>query len=332
MLPALLLLDKVEDGGGLNLQQHVANRWQTYAKMAFDKYAVHTFFNDLCRWGAHTNAVISGAFLYMSEGVVWGLPPFSNFSDNISWIDDHLRYAIHKELGDFCLDTVINDAQQLLHVRLDESQVIKCRTGFNNLPVYTIEVYLPTLLRGAIFDRWLSDEPIAKRRKSEILLEERERWAQAKSGELSGPLAVWIRRVREGSEPPNDAQKDELKHYLKKTAKDRLQIVKDAWRAIKSEDQRPTFASAWAEGTLPDWVKGELRDNMWYSMDAFLASESWATSLDTMIQEAIAYLSWVEAWPRVLHVVRALEQGTVPSDIGWYEVDARVLGGSLGRG
>ncbi|MGH9882383.1 MAG: hypothetical protein ACRD6N_13180, partial [Pyrinomonadaceae bacterium] len=85
--------------------------WEEYTETVFDSGLARKFYGlaidnlvtdgvtGIGKIGAHPIAsVISGAMLCLSEGAILDLPPFSNFTLNVSWIDDHLKYCLHREL------------------------------------------------------------------------------------------------------------------------------------------------------------------------------------------------------------------------------------------
>ena len=47
--------------------------------------------------GSHPlRSVVSGAGMVINEGAILDLPPFSNFQQNVMWIDDYLKYEMHR--------------------------------------------------------------------------------------------------------------------------------------------------------------------------------------------------------------------------------------------
>ena len=93
---------------------------------------VKAFMKEIAELGANPfRQVVSGAGLCLSDGAILDLPPFSNMHLNVMWIDDHLKYALHDELGHFGRWTRthhhyrarVSDARftQLRHARRDGS-------------------------------------------------------------------------------------------------------------------------------------------------------------------------------------------------------------------
>jgi hypothetical protein len=110
--------------------------------------------------GAHPLvSVISGALLCINDSAILDLPPFSNFNRNVMWIDDHLKYCLHRELRHFTTISIDEDCSPLLRdARVDEVQVKKGRPQILNLPEYVLGEYLPTLLFGSVMDAWITPD------------------------------------------------------------------------------------------------------------------------------------------------------------------------------
>lgn len=308
-------------------------KWDNYARRSFDKSIAEKFFDNksLAEWGAPATGVISGALLYMSDGVVLNIPPFSNFSLNVVWIDDHLRYALHRELGDFAQFTASRPGGGYLHVRSDKC-VIKCRTGFENLASYTLCTYLPQLLWGAIFDAWICKEPILKFRRIEQGLDLK-KWEEKKEedwkGNLRGFFAERIKQVQMGR-IIRDVVK--LRNDLRIDALERIKKVREIWGDLKAGDGTETFASCWARHEVPsrllDIVDTHI-DNTDYSAEKKKADKEIArglpddiilgsvlgNQLEQLITDAVGYLRWAQKWPQVVMVVRSIKRGTLESDL-----------------
>ena len=87
------------------------SHWLSFCRRAFNLDTVEKFLGveitpegiketrgGLTRIGAHpTGSLISGALLCLNSSAILDLPPFSS-SKNVMWIDDHLKYALHKSL------------------------------------------------------------------------------------------------------------------------------------------------------------------------------------------------------------------------------------------
>jgi hypothetical protein len=90
--------------------------------------------------GAHPLfSVISGALLCLSEGAILDLPPFSNMGLNVMWIDDHLKYSLHRAMNHFTSGDQLELRQPgLSDARLDV-MVMKARQIVKNLPSYVCD-------------------------------------------------------------------------------------------------------------------------------------------------------------------------------------------------
>lgn len=243
--PALIVIDPLSENELDSLKyvekQNGGERhfWRKYAQTAFEKQGAvevaRKFYRGLWEWGSPVTAIVSGALLMIHDSVVQRLPPFSNYALAVSWIDDHLAYALHRELGDFCRRTVTTTTGQPLNVRLDSAQVLKCRDlEFEDLPAYTVTNYLPSLLWGAIMDAWISEEPLVKKRFKDIESEV--------EGTMDSSLVCAALRVVEDASK-NRPLKDlkELKkaleatpHNLTSDQKNNLkQLLKERWEAAR---------------------------------------------------------------------------------------------------
>ncbi|MEM9273470.1 MAG: hypothetical protein AAGA80_10980, partial [Cyanobacteria bacterium P01_F01_bin.143] len=321
--PALLVNTKLLSEPPIN--------WNTYAERSFDKTLAQKFFNNknLIKWGAPTTAVLSGALMYLSDGVVLNLPPFSNFSLNVMWIDDHLRYAVHRELGDFSAITRYRNDGLPLNSKDDSTSVIKCRSGFDNLAFYTLSTYLPGLLWGSIFDAWISTEPLVKLRKTEARRLHREQeWRNKKTQDNMGIFAKRIKHAQAGHPIVDEVQ---LREDLRQVALTRIQEVREVWRELyiwqthqeKRSDRFDTFASCWATHNLPDELinlineqEDETKQELARGIpEQIIVGSVWGNQLERLITDAVNYLRWVQKWPHVVQVVRSLKRGVLPSDL-----------------
>lgn len=147
--------------------------WEQYAETVFDHTLARKFYGldssglttstvaGIGAIGAHPIvSVISGAMLCLSEGAILDLPPFSNFSLNVSWIDDHLKYCLHRELRH--LTTIELKSEPLLNdAKLDFIMVQKARAPIEKLAFYTLGQYLRLPMNGS---RSLRISPCCSRR------------------------------------------------------------------------------------------------------------------------------------------------------------------------
>ncbi len=170
--------------------------WEDYASQAFDERLARQFYGlnpdelkcngvaGLTSIGAHPLvSVISGAFLCLSDGAILDLPPFSNFRMNVSWIDDHLKYSLHRELRHLTsLDLKLAEPP-LSDAKLDDVMVAKGRARIDEkFAKDVLEKYLPTLLWGTVVDAWINPDPLLKCRPDDLSEEERSRWRELLNG------------------------------------------------------------------------------------------------------------------------------------------------------
>lgn len=296
--------------------------WKEYASTSFNLEVTKEFFKNknIMEWGAPTTAVISGALLYMTDGVVLSVPPFSNFSLNVLWIDDHLRYALHRELGEFAEKTLTDRSGDHLWSQ-GRKEVIKCRIGFDNLVYYTLCIYLPQLLWGSIVDAWISIDPLLKIRKIDAeSLGVDEEWKESKekckNGMTRGILTKEIKHAQLGR-----ALRDEVKlrEKLREEALDRIEKVREIWSKLKTEEYE-TFASCWAKGRVPEKLIDLIDDGKKKEIarglpEKIVVGSQLGDQLERLITDAVNYLRWVQKWPYVVQVVRSVKRGVLSSDI-----------------
>ncbi len=204
--------------------------------------------NGLTKIGAHPLvSVISGAFLCLSDGAILDLPPFSNFSLNVSWIDDHLKYCLHRELRHLTsLDLTLAEPC-LSDAKIDDLMVAKARATIDHLPQYVLASYLPTLLWGAIVDAWINPDPLLKFRPDDLSEEDNLRWRQiSRSGRSSAILPAHLQIALETGRFPN-ADRLRLKKLLIKEALARITEVRNLWSQL-IDSGNESFASIWAKG------------------------------------------------------------------------------------
>ena len=326
------------------------------AKDAWEKYAVDCFDVPLARrfygladdcfgiadyrqgigyLGANPLAsVVSGAYLCLSDSAILELPPFSSFGLNVSWIDDHLKYSLHRELRH--LTTVTLVAEPLLSdAKIDSIMVSKRRAPVTNLPAYALGSYLPTVLWGTVMDAWITAHPIVKFRPEGMNAEQRQQWNDVRrTGKSDGVLAGAIQAAIERA-APSSTERYALKERLFNEALKRITQVRREWAGLTS-GRRETFASVWAKGTVrkhfPALTFPQLggrclgmvarpsvsldleftRDNM-----AELINPTLLVDLFQLVDDAYEYIEWTLAWPVITQVIRSVEPGTLRTDLSW---------------
>jgi hypothetical protein len=121
---------------------------------------VLTFLKDLYKLGANPfRQVISGGGLCLSDSAILDLPPYSNMQLNVMWIDDHLKYAIHDELGHFGRRTRTHYPARVPGALFSQLRHARKHRG---APLFTyhdvrwhVKMYMLRLILGCIADSWL---------------------------------------------------------------------------------------------------------------------------------------------------------------------------------
>src|SRR5205823_2332848 len=79
------------------------------------------------------------------------LPPFSNLANNVMWIDDFLKYSLHRAMNHFISGETLDIEPALRNARLDDVMVTKARPANATLADYIFSGYIPTLFSGKTF-------------------------------------------------------------------------------------------------------------------------------------------------------------------------------------
>ena len=321
-------------------------RWDEYVAAAFDRRLVRRFLGldatgsrvdprapGIAAIGAHpTAAVISGALLYLSVGAVLDLPPFSNLPLNVMWIDDHLRYALHREMRHLTLGKgELALLEPLLsNAKLDGAIVRKHRVdpGGNATATQLREVlgnYLPTLLWGTIFDRWIQPDKLLKFRPEDLPEERQAAWRTSRQNQQPGVFCQALQQTLEkGAFGDEDRQALEAK--LWDEALERISEVVEAWTSL-TVDGEESIASSWIRGTVRTWFQaadgiargalttewaeaGRPKKILRRHLDPDLRE-----TLDDLVEGALRYLEWTLTWPRIVQVVRSVPRGTLRTDL-----------------
>jgi hypothetical protein len=291
--------------------------------------------------GAHPMAsVISGAMLYLSDGAILDLPPFSNFSLNVSWIDDHLKYCLHRELRHLrnpISTEVKRDTRRrdlLNYSKIDDVIVQKAgRKIPGDLRFYIFSIYLPTVLRGTILDAWITPDPLLKYRPEELTPEQRHIQSKLNDRQSEGLLPSALQGALAECKFTPDARA-KLKRELEKCALKRITAVRRQWAAL-TENEVETFASIWANGRarsccsdLEMRYSGIVADPA-FPLDLELTmddlSGSLIADLHQLIDDACNYIKWTRDWPTIVQVVRSIEQGTLRTDLNFDHEQANAL-------
>ncbi|MFH2057143.1 MAG: hypothetical protein ABIJ61_14390, partial [bacterium] len=281
--------------------------------------------------GAHPLfAVISGALLCLSEGAILDLPPFSNFRNNVMWIDDHLKYSLHRAMHHFTSGEYLDLEPGLSDARLDDVTVTKARPAVSNLPAYVFGIYLPTVLLGSVMDCWITTEPILKCRMRQMSSDEADRWRKARGSQDKAPIPRALLEALRVGHFGLDAER-ELRKNLKAAATDRIEQVRQLWFNLKRNDVR-SFASFWAEGSVSTNFNVNLfsnsTDKLWQGIATNKSIQDPLTDLgdlpvsvfskiEELCDDAITYVKWALEWPMFVQIVRSIPQGTFAGDLSW---------------
>lgn len=282
-----------------------------------------------------TSGVISGALLCQSDAAILDLPPFSNFTLNVLWIDDHLKYCLHRELRQFTL--IEPDGGALLHhAKLDAITVEKRREPIKDLPAYVLGVYLPRLLWGCVVDGWITQHPLIKFRRESLAGDvARARWDRlARTGPSQGVLVKFLLAALESGDFSTESR-NALRCQLTQAGLKRIEAARQEWRRLTaSEDGAPTFASLWATHTVSDYFEDAYLNTYNQGRVTQISKGIGVPGLperpieelsdlnpalreqfEVLVEDAMEYVSWTLVWPRIVQVVRSVERGTVKTDI-----------------
>ncbi|HAC62097.1 MAG TPA: hypothetical protein DCF68_00820 [Cyanothece sp. UBA12306] len=265
--------------------------------------------------------VISGALLCMSDGAMLDLPPASNFHENVTWIDDHLKYSMHRELKHLKPYEICGEPRKERPARVKDCEVKKDRPHVDDIAKYVLGSYLPTLVRGCILDGWIQPDPAPK--KSEIELP------------TTGVFTQALQKALKHGHTPEGRELDKLKKTLETEALKRLEEVRAQWSKLKGAKGQDTFASLWVgdpsairkkylprEGEDPDnWLGWGLKEDKHITSINSREDLNPAISqlLDQLIEDTVTYIEWSLEWPKFIQSIRAVEPGTLRVDLSWKE-------------
>ncbi len=333
-LPAAERNEKWNDYVGNHLDDRLARQFYglTDNPVKLETSAIE----GLASIGAHPlYAVISGALLCLSEGAILDLPPFSNFRNNVMWIDDHLKYSLHRAMHHFTSDEPLRlEEPGLSNARFEDVSVTKARPPVGNLPAYIFGTYLPTLLWGAIVDAWITKDSILKYRMGGLDPKHEELWREAKGQQEHAPQAplpvAMLKALSSGQFLSHD--QEDLGRELDRFAFKRIETVRQLWAKL-SNGSEETFASYWVQGKVKE-VFGEecfneCNDRLWEGMaprrplnrpidnTRDLNNSDLSDKYRELREDAIAYVHWTRRWPNFVQIVRSIRQGDFMGDLGW---------------
>eukprot|EP00300_Choanocystis_sp_HF-7_P011219 c17362_g1_i2.p1 GENE.c17362_g1_i2~~c17362_g1_i2.p1 ORF type:complete len:730 (+),score=158.40 c17362_g1_i2:29-2191(+) len=198
-------------------------------------------------------ACVSGSGFCVSTGLTLDLPPFSNFKLNVMWIDDQLLVTFAREVKNPPARSVPEGFNWY------SGNPVKARTLPENPAFYTLEIYLPTLLYGCIFNSWLLTE--GKNRKVQThhyLLKYDPAELEGKPAHVAELLRAHPnRKVVQGEfihavheiitrgRPMEKNKVVELRGVLEAEALERIKDIYYQWREMPD-----TFAGLWATGQV----------------------------------------------------------------------------------
>ncbi|MFM9965349.1 MAG: hypothetical protein ACKV2Q_29540 [Planctomycetaceae bacterium] len=231
----------------------------------------------LSRIGAPpVNSPISGSLLTFNAPLVIEAPPFCNFRTNVVWIDDFLKFAMHRELHRLPNTTVSSAFSNSPLIATCET--VKERPPISNARSYTLENYLPALVRGCVVDAWIQPDARTK--------------VDFSAAASSGPLIRHLQAARQhgglGAEQARSCRAE-----LSQSASVRLNEVRDQWARLPSVGDLPSLATEWSG-------RGEL---------------SSLIGLETLLEDTLEYIEWAVVWPVVTDAVRALPRGFLKFDL-----------------
>ena len=250
---------------------------------------------------------------------------------NVMWIDDHLKYSLHRAMNHFTSGDQLELRQPgLSDARLDV-MVTKGRQVVSNLPSYVCDIYLPTLLWGTIMDAWINRNSMLKSRITKLSTQaERKRWRHARETQQDAALpGAMLEALRVGTFHPDSEQK--LRGVLESLAVERIEEVRQLWAKLRNQSHG-TFASYWATGEInrvfPLTYFQGCKDVLWQGIapgrpiDAPIErlpdlSAEMALMVTRLIGDAITYVQWTLEWPTFVQIVRSIKQGDFVGDLSW---------------
>lgn len=287
-----------------------------------------SFLEELYKLGANPfRQVVSGAGLCLSDSAILDLPPYSNMRLNVMWIDDHLKYALHDELGHFGRWTRTHHPHE---ARVPETRFCQLRhASQDGGPLFTykdvrwhLQTYMLRLVLGCVADAWLREDPRVKLSTAELQPSEYERIARSVPG-VYGEQFMGV--IPGGWSDSEDAATTGFGETLWRRARERLNQVVRAWGADEYAD---TFLGLFVRGCeheryeefsdffprgMPYGLQRaveELADS--YSKAerpppaAVLEEPHLEEALAILVDDFVEYLSLVEVWPSFVQSVRCL--------------------------
>ena len=222
------------------------------------------------------NSPISGSLLTFNEPLVMNVPPFCNYRLNVVWIDDFLKFALHRDQFRLSNNEVSPDF--LTAPLIGSCQTVKQRPTINNARAYTLDTYLPALVRGCVVDAWIQPDARTK--------------LDFSAAAEPGPLIRHLQAARQSgalsAEQASSCRADLLQSSLV-----RLGEVKELWERLPPVDGIDSLGAEWVG-------RGPLSSQI---------------ALETLIEDTLEYIEWAVAWPTVANAVRAYPRGALKFDL-----------------
>jgi hypothetical protein len=268
----------------------------------------------LWRIGAHPlRAVVSGALLYLSPGAILDLPPFSNFNLQVMWVDDHLKYLLHRALGHF--GNLPEDPWGG-----QRPEVYKERPSQQRDCDYIFGEYIPTVFWGSLLEAWIQENPHVKLSREEIgrLFGPEEEPPAGNPGPLTESLLDALR-----SGHMEMRARAHLYRSLHQTAIERIRGIHREWSALREPRNRVSCACEWVCGTAGRQRQSGLAAGMLKKGGVLRGTEddvnqlndSVREGLDRLILQAMSYIDWTLNWPKVVQTIRSIPPSHFVGDI-----------------
>lgn len=180
------------------------------------------FLNRLIKLGANPyNQVISGAGLCLCDSAILDLPPYSNMRQNVLWIDDHLKYALHHELRHFGYDRETSRIGRISSAKFKQMRFRKRdkKPNFDDVK-WHVQKYIMRLILGCVVDSWLRADDVLKDADLEWYSYKKEVERLKKDKKLPGYYTQRFQDVLLGGWGEED--KIKIKNELWRIAKERL--------------------------------------------------------------------------------------------------------------
>jgi hypothetical protein len=291
---------------------------------------VEAFLEEMVELGANPfRQVVSGAGLCLSDGAILDLPPYSNMHLNVMWIDDHLKYALHDELGHFGRWTRTHHTYE---ARVHEAHFPQLRHGRRaGGPLFTykdvrwhLQTYMLRLLLGCVADAWLRGRHEVKQATHSLSKDAYDALVQSVPHIYAGRF---MEVLPGGWEPfPGKPSPEQFKEDLWRRGCQRLQRAVASWSDSLYEQ---TFLGLFAQGAahsryeefkeflpaampeglakavqgLPDQYQNAQRP----SANAALDDLSLQEALVTLVDDFVGYMTLVQFWPFFVQSVRCLQ-------------------------